>query len=102
MTVKTIGRKTLLKYAAFSVVTILLLLTINLLIFGQDNVPITLGRILRTYRREFVENFDFVAIQTFLTLVTIWYAGGLCGQLIIEKGRNKFIIGALTILTLWI
>lgn len=62
----------------------------------------TLGRILETYRNEFVENVDFVAIQTTLTLVTIWYVGGLCGQFIIEKRKNKFIIGGLSILTLWI
>ena len=73
------------------------------MVFGQESdEPITLGRILRTYRNEFVENIDFVAIQTILTLATIWYVGGLCGQLIIEKNKNKFIIGGLSILTLWI
>ncbi|WP_377579751.1 hypothetical protein [Ohtaekwangia kribbensis] len=102
MTAKTIGRKILLKYAIFSVVTISLLLTVNLLIFGQDNVQITLGRVLSTFGEAFVEDLDFVAIQTILTLVTIWYAGGLCGQLIIEKRKNKFIIGGLATLTLWI
>ena len=73
------------------------------MVFGQESdEPITLGRILRTYRNEFVENIDFVAIQTILTLATIWYVGGLCGQLIIEKNKKKFIIGGLSILTLWI
>jgi hypothetical protein len=103
MTVKTIGQETLLKYTAISVVTILFLLTGAVLIFGQDtDVPLTLGRILKTYREQFVENIDFVAIQTILTLLTIWYVGGLCGQLIIEKRKNKFVIGGLAILTLWI
>jgi hypothetical protein len=102
MTVKTIGRRILLKYATFSAVTIFLLLTINLLIFGQDNVSISLGRILRTYRKEIVENLDFVAIQIILTLLTIWYVGGLCAELIVKKGKNKFITGGLAILTLWI
>ena len=103
ITAKTVGRKTLLKYTSISVVTILFCLTVVLLTFGQDtDVPLTLGRVLETYRNEFVENVDFVAIQTILTLVAIWYVGGLCGQLIIEKGKNKFIIGGLTFLLMWI
>ena len=103
MTSKTIGRKTILKYTAISVVTIFLILTVLALIFGQDtDVPLTLGRILETYKDEFLDNVDFVAIQTILTLVTIWYVGGLCGHLIIEKGKNKFVIGGLSILLLWI
>ena len=103
MTVNTIGRKTLLKYTAISVVTILFLLTVVVLIFGQGtDVPMTLGRVLGTYKDEFIKNVDFVAIQIILTLVTIWYVGGLCGQLIIKKGKNKFIIGGLSILTLWV
>lgn len=103
MTVKTIGRKTLLKYTIISVVTILVVLTIVVLAFGQDtDVPLTLGRVLETYKNEFIENVDFVAIQITLTLGTIWFVGGLCGQLIVEKRKNKFIIGGLAILTLWI
>lgn len=103
MTVKTIGRKTLLKYAAISVATILLLFTVAALIFAEDtDLPITLEVILLTYGKEFVENIDFVAIQTILTLVTIWYIGGLCGQLIIQKRKNTFLIGTLSIVTLWI
>jgi hypothetical protein len=62
----------------------------------------TLGRVLSTFGKAFVENLDFVAIQTVITLVTIWYVGGLCGLLIIDKGKNKYIIGGLAILTLWI
>jgi len=90
MTVKTIGRKTLLKYTANSVVIILILLTVTALIFGQDSdVPVTLRRILETYKNEFLENVDFIVIQTILTLVTIWFVGGLSGQLIIEKRKNK-------------
>ena len=103
MTTRTIGRKTLLKYTAISVVTILLLLTIAVLVFRQEtDTSITLGRIFKTYWDELVDNVDFVAIQTILTLVTIWYVGGLSGQLIIEKTKNKFLIGGLSILILWV
>ena len=103
MTTRTIGRKTLIKYTAISVVTILLLLTVAVLIFGQGtDEPITLRRIFKTYWDELVDNVDFVAIQTILTLVTIWFVGGLSGHLIIEKRKNKFLIGGLSILILWI
>jgi hypothetical protein len=102
MTVKTLGRKTLLKYTAISVVTILFLITVVVLAFGQDaDVPMTLGRVLETYKNEIIENVNFVMIQTILALATIWHVGGLCGQLIIERGKNKFIVGCLSILTLW-
>ncbi len=102
MTTKTVGRKTLLKYSAISVVTILALLTIAALVFRQEtDETVTFGRILETYKKEFIENIDFVTIQIILTLVTIWYVGGLSGQLIIEKGKNKFLIGGLSIFTLW-
>jgi hypothetical protein len=103
MTTRAIGRKTLIKHTAISVVTILLLLTITVLIFGRrTNETITVGRIFKTYWDEFVDNVDFVAIQTILTLVTIWFVGGLSGRLIIEKSKNKFLIGGLSILILWI
>lgn len=86
-----------------SVVAILLLLTITVLIFGLGtDKPITLGRIFRTYWDEFIDNVDFIAIQTILTLVTIWFVGGLSGHLIIEKSKNKFLIGGLSILILWV
>lgn len=65
-------------------------------------MSITLGRILVKFGNAFVENLDFVAIQTILTLVTIWNVGGLCGQLIIIKGKSKYLIGGLATLTLWI
>ena len=64
--------------------------------------PITLGRIFRMYWDEFADNVDFVAIQTILTLVTIWFVGGLSGHWIIEKSKNKFLIGGLSILILWV
>jgi hypothetical protein len=102
MTSKTIGRRTILKYTAISVATILILLTVLALIFAQDSdVPLTFGRIVETYKDEFHDNADFVVIQTIFTLMTIWFVGGLSGQLIIEKGKNKFMIGGLSIVLLW-
>ena len=82
--------------------TIFLLLIVIALILGQDtDYPLTLGVILETYKNEFLGNVHFVAIQTILILVAIWFVGGLCGQLIIVKEKNRFIIGGLSIFLLW-
>ena len=103
MTVKSIGRLTLLKYCAISVLAILTLFILTFLIFGDPKVTtVTLERAVATLTNEFLDNSVFVVLQAIMILIEILIIGGLIGELIIKKGRNKFLIGGLTLLAMWL
>jgi hypothetical protein len=103
MTSVRIGRQTLFKYVLISVMGLIILLTISALIFGQgSDCPLTLKRILNTYVDLFFENIDFIFIQTAIQLVSIWVLGGCIGRLIIDNGKNIYLVGGLSFLILWI
>jgi hypothetical protein len=104
MTVKTVGRKALLKYSTVSAGGILLFTTVGLLFFEQGigGQGITIRRIMRIYSNEISDNTTFIVIQVLVLLTGIWGLGGHVGQSIISKGRNRLLVGGLSILILWL
>ena len=103
MTVKSIGRLTLLKYCLISVFAILTIFMLTFLTFGDPKTTtVTLDNAVSTLLTDLIDNFLFVCIQTVLLLIQILIIGGLIGELIIKKGKNKFLIGGLTLLTMWL
>ena len=102
MTAKTIGRQTLLKYCIISVSAILTIFISTFLIFGDPTATtVTLDNALSTLMRDFLDNYLFVGIQTVLIIIEILIIGGLIGELIIKREKNIFLVGGLTLLTMW-
>ena len=103
MTVKSIGRLTLLKYCIISVLAILTIFILTFLIFGDSKTTtVTLDNAISTLMADFLDNSLFVGIQTIVLLIEIVIIGGLIGELIIKRGKNKFLTGGLTLLTMWL
>jgi magnesium-transporting ATPase (P-type) len=102
MTAKSIGRQTLLKYCIISVLAILTIFISTFLIFGDPTVTtVTLDNAVSTLMRDFLDNYVFVGIQTVLIIIEILIIGGLIGELIIKREKNQFLVGGLTLLTMW-
>ena len=102
MTAKLIGRQTLLKYSIISVLVILTIFILTFLIFGDSTVTtVTLDNAVSTLMRDFLNNHLFVGIQTVFLVIEILIIGGLIGELIIKRDKNQFLVGGLTLLTMW-
>ncbi|SEG51013.1 hypothetical protein [Algoriphagus boritolerans] len=102
MTAKSIGRQTLLKYCIVSVLAILTIFISTFLIFADPTTTtVTLDNALSTLMKDFIDNYLFVSIQTAFIIIEILIIGGLIGELIIKGQKNHFIVGGLTLLTMW-
>jgi hypothetical protein len=102
-TSKKIGRIILLKYCFFSVAIILLFpVLIGLFYQSFTDEPISILTFFKNMFKDVSGNEIFLLIQVAVSLLGIWFVGGISGQLIIDKGKSKFKVSVLTIFMLWI
>ena len=103
MTIKNIGRLTLLKYSLISVALFFAIPIIIVLVYQIfSNDPVKVTTFFDNLKSDLKGNELFVLIQIVVILIGIWTFGALAGRLIIIQKRNKFFIGWLTIFFLWI
>lgn len=98
MKARIIGRRVLLKYVIL--LTVGLFLLFSSLVWLTDPL-ITVSGIATTWIYEAIDNLGFIGIQVLIILGGIWLMGGICGQLIIEKGKNEVLVGVGACLSLW-
>ena len=64
--------------------------------------PISVLTFFQNIFKDAVGNEIFLLIQIIVVLAGIWLFGGISGQLIIDKGKSKFMVSVLTIFMLWV
>ena len=99
MTTRSQGRLIFLKYFIVSTVTvsILTIVVLRLVMPTGESLPNLSIRILHGL----ADNSVFLLVQTLMTLIGIWFLGGLVTTQI-QKRKNVFVIGGLAFLTLWL
>jgi len=102
MTTKQIGRITVFKFSAFSVLIIFLLpILIGLLVKLSGDNDISISTFYQNLIGDTVINIPFIIIQTIVIVLGIWTIGAKAGESILTNNKGKFKTGFLTIFSLW-